>query len=105
MSSFIYRLVSNRVVFGVDTLKTLPQELSRLGVRAAVVLCTPQQVDVANDICQLIEKEIVGLFTEATMHTPIEITNKAISYVQSQNADCVISAGGGSTIPSPIGKI
>lgn len=98
MTSFVYGLESGRVVFGTDTLQRLPEELSRLGVTKAVVLCTPQQVDLAERISSLIGNVAAGIFSEATMHTPTDVTKKAISYVQSQHADCVISAGGGSTI-------
>lgn len=98
MATFTYNLASGRVVFGIDTLKTLPEQLSNMKLHAAIVLCTPQQISLAKEIETLITGSCAGLFSEATMHTPTHITDKAISYVQSAKADCVISAGGGSTI-------
>ena len=86
------------MVFGTDTIQNLPQELSRLGLNTAVILCTPQQIDLAQRIAGLIGDAAAGVFTEATMHTPTNITDKAVSYTQAQKGDCVISAGGGSTI-------
>lgn len=98
MSTFVYRLESSRVVFGVDTLSNLPEELSRLNLKAAVILCTPQQIYLAERISGLIGGTAAGVFTEAAMHTPTNITEQAISYVRTRDADCVISGGGGSTI-------
>lgn len=98
MAFFVSSLDSGRVVFGTETLKRLPEELSRLGMKTAVVLCTPQQTDLAENISSLIGDVAAGVFSEATMHTPTDVTKRAISYVQSRQADCVISAGGGSTI-------
>ena len=54
--------------------------------------------ELAERISVLLGNVAAGGFNEAAMHTPTDITRKAISYVQSRNADCVISAGGGSTI-------
>lgn len=35
-----------------------------------------------------------GLFTEAMMHTPRSITEKALSYVRNMNADSIVSVEG-----------
>jgi maleylacetate reductase len=40
----------------------------------------------------------VGVFAKAAMHTPIEVTDEAAAYLADRKADCVLAAGGGSTI-------
>ncbi|KAF1982858.1 Dehydroquinate synthase-like protein [Aulographum hederae CBS 113979] len=98
MSDFVYTTAPSRVIFGTETLIKLPEVLSRQGSKAAVILCTPQQTDLAARVQILIEDTAVGVFKEATMHTPTDMIQKALSYASGQKADCIISAGGGSTI-------
>jgi len=42
--------------------------------------------------------DVAGVFSEATMHTPLYITEKALRYCKEKIPDCLISIGGGSTI-------
>lgn len=98
MSSFEYNANPGRVIFGHGTIKKLPEELNRLNLSAPLLLSTPHQVNQAEDIRAILQGKIVGLFTEATMHTPTSVTEKALQYCREQNADCVVSIGGGSTI-------
>ncbi|KAF2223424.1 hypothetical protein BDZ85DRAFT_109174 [Elsinoe ampelina] len=97
MDAFEYNSNPGRVVFGSGTIKKLPDELKRQNLSAPLLLSTPQQVQQAEDLKPLLPN-IAGIFTEATMHTPVHITEKALSYAQSVSADSIISIGGGSTI-------
>ncbi|PIG82930.1 maleylacetate reductase [Aspergillus arachidicola] len=98
MDAFEYNANPGRVVFGSGTLQKLPDEISRLNLKAPLVLSTPQQVRQAEMVKDVLKGKVAGIFTEATMHTPTHITEKALEYAKSQNADLVISIGGGSTI-------
>ena len=49
-------------------------------------------------LTKLLGDKAVGIFDNATMHTPISITNEALNLAKSLNADSVVSIGGGSTI-------
>lgn len=98
MDSFEYNANPGRVVFGSGTLQKLPDEISRLGLKAPLVLSTPQQVNQADSVKNVLQGQVAGIFTEATMHTPTHITDKAVEYAKAQQADSVISIGGGSTI-------
>ena len=89
MSSFEYNANPGRVIFGHGTIKKLPEELNRLNLSAPLLLSTPHQVNQAEDIRAILQGKIVGLFTEATMHTPTNVTEKALQYCREQNADCV----------------
>ncbi len=98
MDSFEYQSNPSRIIFGSGTIKKVPKELLRLQLSKPLILCTPQQVGQAEDLKKLLEGKVAGAFTEATMHTPVEVTEKALEIVRSSEADSVISIGGGSTI-------
>ncbi|CUW83998.1 Maleylacetate reductase [Agrobacterium fabacearum S56] len=38
-----------------------------------------------------------GVFSDAAMHTPVEVTKRAVEAYRAAGADCVVSLGGGST--------
>ena len=98
MEAFEYNASPARVIFGSGTLSKLSSEVSRLKLSAPLLLSTPQQVHQASHLKDLLHGKIAGIFTEATMHTPSAVTDKALAYAKSTNADSVISIGGGSTI-------
>lgn len=98
MDTFEYNPNPGRVVFGSGTLQKLPDEIARLQVKAPLVLSTPQQVSQAENVKGVLKGQIAGIFSEATMHTPTHVTDKALEYAKAKGADSVISIGGGSTI-------
>jgi alcohol dehydrogenase class IV len=98
MDAFEYNPNPGRVVFGSGTLQKLPEEITRLQVKAPLVLSTPQQIGQAETVKEVLKGQVAGIFSEATMHTPTHITDKALDYAKAQGADSVISIGGGSTI-------
>lgn len=101
MDPFEYNVNPGRVVFGPGSIQKLPDEIKRLGLKSPLLLATPQQVDQADQLAKIISSasiEPAGTYTNATMHTPSHITEEAMSFLKSKNADCVVSIGGGSTI-------
>jgi len=96
--SFEYNANPGRVIFGSGSLKKLPDEVARLNLKAPLLLSTPQQIKQAESLKAILNGKVAGLFTEATMHTPSHITDKALKYAEEEKADSVISIGGGSTI-------
>src|SRR5437660_9063808 len=97
MQDFVYQSAPMRVVFGAGTLRQLPDELSRLGVVNALVLATPRQKDLVAGIRAMIGERFAGVFTGAVMHTPVEVTERAMETVRDLRADCLVAIGGGST--------
>jgi maleylacetate reductase len=97
MLSFVYDILPSRVVFGAGCLDKLPSEIERLSCTKALVLCTPEQRDTAQDIASRLGSHAVGLFDRAVMHVPIEIAQAAREEAQRLGADCCIAVGGGST--------
>ena len=94
---FTYTALPVRVVFGSGTLGRVPDELRALGCRRALVLSTPEQQDAAESLATQLGNLCAAAFTEAAMHTPVEVTERAMQVVRKANADCTIAIGGGST--------
>ncbi|KAF2008780.1 putative maleylacetate reductase [Aaosphaeria arxii CBS 175.79] len=97
MSQFTYTANPSRVIFGSGTLSQIATEVSTQGFTAAMILCTPYQVDDARRIEHLLGAKASHIFSEATMHTPTSITEKALAIVENKKVDCLVSIGGGST--------
>jgi len=98
MNAFVFESLPGRVVFGSGALDQLPQEIERLGARRALVLSTPQQQGLARDIAERIGERSAGIFPQAVMHVPVEVARQARAEAERLGADCVVAAGGGSTI-------
>jgi alcohol dehydrogenase class IV len=98
MQGFEYNASPARVIFGSGSLRKLAEEISRQNLTAPLLLSTPQQVGQAEVLKKNLDGKVAGIFTEATMHTPTNVTNKALEYAKSIKADSVVSIGGGSTI-------
>jgi alcohol dehydrogenase class IV len=97
MELFTYQMNPSRIVFGSGTINWASSELSRL----KLLLSTPSRTPQIQDLAKVLEARSItptGVFTEATMHTPVAVTEKAVAEAQAAGSDCVISLGGGSTI-------
>lgn len=97
MEAFEYNANPARVLFGSGTVKKLPEELSKLGATRPLILSTPQQVAQAENISKILDGKIAGIFHEARMHTPVDVTERACEHATGAKADAIVSIGGGST--------
>jgi len=97
MKSFVYDALPGRVVFGVDSLDTIADEVARLGVAKALVLATPPQRAQAEDVARRLGAAAAGVFAEAEMHVPIEVAARARDEALRLGADACVAVGGGST--------
>ena len=97
MIAFTYQANPARVVFGDGTLAALPDEVARLGLSRALVLATPAQEADAHRTATLLGPRAAGVFAGATMHTPVEVTERAVAVARDLRADGVVAVGGGST--------
>ncbi|MFM2279364.1 MAG: hypothetical protein RLZZ444_1595, partial [Pseudomonadota bacterium] len=94
---FTYSGHPARVLFGFGTTGQLPQELGRLGAKRALVLSTEPQRHQAEHLADLLGAASAGIFAEAVMHTPVEVSERAVRYAEEIAADVVVAIGGGST--------
>jgi len=97
MRNFVYDQPATRVIFGVGALDRVQEEVKRLGARRAIVLSTPEQRAVAEEVMRRLGDMAAGLFTEAVMHVPIETARAARDMARELGADCYVAVGGGST--------
>jgi maleylacetate reductase len=98
MKSFVFEAMPSRVVFAENAIERLPREIEHLGAKRALVLSTPQQQALAENIATLLGERSAGIFPEAVMHVPLEVAQRARDEADRAGADCVVAAGGGSTI-------
>ncbi|KAL1887383.1 hypothetical protein Sste5346_010263 [Sporothrix stenoceras] len=107
MLDFTYKANPATVLFGSGTIRKVPGELARLKLSKPLILCTPQQTAQANDLRTILNSAdaadgqriaVAGFFDQATMHTPVAVTEQAIAVTKDLACDCVVSIGGGSTI-------
>jgi len=96
MRSFVYTAHPARVLFGAGTLAELPAEVERLGRARALVLTTPELAEPAARATSLLGPLAAGVFDGVAMHTPVEITERAMNQLRELGADCLVSIGGGS---------
>ena len=97
--AFVYTARPSTVVFGPGRSAEAGDWIETLGCSSALVLSTSQQ---AGDAAALAEKRgplAAGVFPGAAMHTPVEVTEKALAVVAETRADCFVALGGGSTFP------
>ena len=97
MQPFSYVGSPSRVVFGFGTLDRVADEVKALGCSRALVLSTPQQEADARRLAERLGGLSAGVFPGAVMHTPVEVTERAMQAVRDTGADCTVALGGGST--------
>lgn len=98
MQAFTYTGLPARVIFGMGTTDRLAEELELLGVDKALILTTSPQREAGEVLVARLGARAAGLFSKATMHTPVEITGEALAAFERVGADGVVAIGGGSTI-------
>ena len=97
MESFVYNGIPSKVVFGQGKLDTLPDVVKSMQLERCIILTTPNQRHLGQRVAELIDSRAVAIFDNATMHTPLDITEKAIEVAKQAQADSTVSIGGGST--------
>jgi len=97
MDPFVYLAGPARVLFGVGMLDRLPDEAARLGGTRALILSTPNQRAVAEDIARRLGTRAAGIFDGAVMHVPVDTSRAASEEARRLGADCLVPVGGGST--------
>ena len=98
MQNFVYAGSSSRVVFGAGRVAELPQEAQRLRITRPLIITTLQQIRQGEQLCEQLGDLNASLYANATMHTPVEVTERALAALKAHGADGLIAFGGGSTI-------
>lgn len=98
MEPFVWQGTPSRVVFAWGALAQLPAEIERLGARRALILATPDQRALADQVARVLGARAAGVRAEAVMHVPIDVARAAREAAAALDADCCVAIGGGSTI-------
>jgi len=98
MKEFVYQGSAARIVFGASKIASVQEEIERLGCSRALVLSTPGQRVDAETLASRLGPLAVGVYANATMHTPVSVTQDALQYTKEHRADCVVTLSAGSTI-------
>jgi len=94
---FVYNGLPTRVVFGFGTSARVGEEARRIGIKRPLVLSTPEQKNEAQALAANLGMDLAGIFSGATMHTPVKVTENALYLAIETKADGTIALGGGST--------
>lgn len=97
-TSFHFSPIPARVLFGSGTRAQIAAEIASLGVKKVLVLTTPHQAQLGRDIAADLGATSAGLYSNATMHTPVDVTQEALGVLKDSGADGLLAIGGGSTI-------
>ena len=87
-----------RVRFGPGIRRDTGAEIERLGCARAAILSTPGKRGMAAELASNAGALAAGIVPMAEMHTPVEVTEKALEELERLRADCIVAIGGGSTI-------
>ncbi len=85
-----------RVRLGAGVRREIAGEVQVLGCARALVLTTPEQAAAGRELQALLGPLACGLVSQATMHTPVAVTEAVLPAAAA--ADCLVAIGGGSTI-------
>ncbi|MGY6254684.1 maleylacetate reductase [Paraburkholderia caledonica] len=95
---FDYHALPSRVLFGAGRRRETPEVARQLGCARPLIVSTPEQKDLAGAIASLFSGSSAHIFPDAAMHTPWDVTSRALAVVQESGIDSLIAVGGGSAI-------
>ncbi|MGH7840787.1 MAG: iron-containing alcohol dehydrogenase [Candidatus Binataceae bacterium] len=89
-----------RVIFGPGRVASLGRELERRGLARAVVVTgkTLGRSQLLEQVTGALGSRCAAVFKNAQQHVPLGTTRELIEEIKREQADCVISFGGGSPI-------
>jgi alcohol dehydrogenase class IV len=90
-------LLACRVLIGTGARHDIPDEAARLGDRVLLV-ATGSAGAAADDLADALGDRLVARFDRPVVHTPVEVTARAMDLVTAGAPDLVVAIGGGSAI-------
>jgi len=96
-ADFVYQSAPARVVFGAGAIAKAADEAARLGIGRALVLSTAEQKADGVRVAALLGARAKVVFAGARKHTPVAVTEAAMTIVEREAIDGTVAIGGGST--------
>jgi alcohol dehydrogenase class IV/protocatechuate 3,4-dioxygenase beta subunit len=97
MRTFVHTSHPSRVVFGAGTVSRLREEVERLGCSRVLLLAGGPLAATAERVRRELGGLLAAEFDGAAMHTPVEVTERALEVLEGSSADGIVAVGGGST--------
>jgi len=98
MREFRYEALPSQVLFGCGTLNRLAEETNRLQLERVMIVSTPSHQATVERAMSILGGIAVGVFTNAAMHTPAEVTDAALAQARGLDVQGIVAVGGGSAI-------
>lgn len=96
--NFLFQGFPAHVRFGRGKIGELAEACASLGAKRVLLLSTPGRRDLPERCAALLGASAVGIFDGARMHVPVESVDAAQAAAEALSVDCLVAAGGGSTI-------
>jgi maleylacetate reductase len=97
MRPFVHTSRPSRVLFGSGTVGRLRTEIEQLGCTRILLLSTPAVATASERVRQELGDLLTAEFEGAAMHTPVAVTEQALTVLTECGADGIVAVGGGST--------
>jgi maleylacetate reductase len=95
ISDFTYEARPQRVVFGPGRRREVAAEVDGLG-RSRAVLISGATPEIGDELAGVLGRRLAGRWDEFVQHVPVELAERARSFVDDRRADVVVTVGGGS---------
>ena len=96
--NFAVDLQPAHVRFGVGARSLVAEECDRLGIKRAMLVCTPAGAARYRAVAEALGPRLAATFAEAEPHCPEPVVERSRALWRSAGADGVVTIGGGSTI-------
>jgi len=94
----VHETTASRVLLGPGSRHALPDEVDRVGASRVLLVSTGSAAAAAADLAEALGGRLAGRFDRPVVHTPVSVTDEAMSVVTSSGADVVVAIGGGSAV-------
>lgn len=94
----VHEGVATRVLIGPGALHLVPDEIDRVGAERVLIVATPSSVAAADELATALGRRYAARFDGATVHTPVEVTDRALTVLAEHGVDAVVALGGGSAV-------
>lgn len=97
-AEFSIRALPGRITFAPGRgAQALAEEVAALGLSRALVIAAPPERELAERLTAPCPDRVVGWLDDVRPHVPVEVAESARAEARRQDADALISVGGGST--------
>ena len=98
MRAFVHEQLPGRVVFGTGAFGRLAEETDRLGIRRALLICTPSGKAAGDQAATALGPRLAARIDEVRQHVPEDDVTAALGDARRGEVDGLVAVGGGSAV-------